>query len=216
MPRLAFCVHRSKLLYHEQLLPPHSTWFCRPDHRFLYVAIPRAEKISGIDIIFPQGEKKRIFTRSLLLLVAWSIITSILSITGFLSDFNTLPPRLFFVLLVPLITLIVLMNVKATGEILQHAPPHVIIRLQVFRVFVELLLWALFAQNLLPVQMTFEGRNFDILVGLTAPVIALAVSASENLERRGCRLESCWACHFTEHRNNCYSLNADTLSCLHE
>jgi hypothetical protein len=39
-------------------------------------------------------------------------------------------------------------------------------------VFVEILLWALFTQNLLPEQMTFEGRNFDILVGLTAPLIA--------------------------------------------
>lgn len=41
-------------------------------------------------------------------------------------------------------------------------------QLQVFRVFVEVLLWLLFVQSLLPKQMTFEGRNWDILSGLTA------------------------------------------------
>jgi hypothetical protein len=39
-------------------------------------------------------------------------------------------------------------------------------------VFVEILIWMLFIQNLLPVQMTFEGRNFDILAGLTAPIMS--------------------------------------------
>ncbi len=29
----------------------------------------------------------------------------------------------------------------------------------------------IFMADVIPVQMTFEGRNFDILVGLTAPII---------------------------------------------
>jgi hypothetical protein len=36
----------------------------------------------------------------------------------------------------------------------------------------ELILWALFLAYVIPVQMTFEGLNFDVLVGLTAPVVA--------------------------------------------
>jgi hypothetical protein len=36
---------------------------------------------------------------------------------------------------------------------------------------VEVLLWILFIDGLLPEQMSFEGRNFDILAGLTAPII---------------------------------------------
>jgi hypothetical protein len=36
----------------------------------------------------------------------------------------------------------------------------------------QIILWMVFLDNIIPVQMTFEGRNFDILVGLTAPVIA--------------------------------------------
>jgi hypothetical protein len=36
----------------------------------------------------------------------------------------------------------------------------------------ELILWQLFVAGSLPVIMTFEGRNVDILVGLTAPLVA--------------------------------------------
>jgi len=42
----------------------------------------------------------------------------------------------------------------------------------VFRVPMELILWRLAAAKVIPVVMTFEGRNFDILVGLTAPLVA--------------------------------------------
>jgi hypothetical protein len=43
---------------------------------------------------------------------------------------------------------------------------------QSFRVIVELVLWALALQHRAPLLLTFEGRNADILVGLTAPVVA--------------------------------------------
>ena len=43
--------------------------------------------------------------------------------------------------------------------------------LQAFRIFVELILWRGYRLGVLPVQMTFEGRNFDILVGLSAPLM---------------------------------------------
>jgi hypothetical protein len=121
---------------------------------------------------FNDGQKHKIYNRSFIALIVWTAFVSILSLTGVLSDFNAFPPRVLLVLIIPLITIIVILNLKGTVEILRQIPPHQLIRLQVFRAFVEILLWGLFAQNLLPVQMTFEGRNFDILAGLTAPLIA--------------------------------------------
>ncbi len=121
---------------------------------------------------FSEDQRKKIYNRSFIILLAWTAFISILSLTGVLSDFNAFPPRVLFVLPIPLITIIIIINLKGTSEILRHTPPHQLIRLQVFRFFVEILLWGLFVQNLLPVQMTFEGRNFDILAGLTAPVVA--------------------------------------------
>ena len=101
----------------------------------------------------------------------WIVIISGLALSGFLSDFSTVPPRIFIVLIIPLIVIISLLFTKKLGEILQNIPPDRIIYLQSFRVVVEILLWMLFVEELLPVQMTFEGRNFDILVGATAPLV---------------------------------------------
>jgi hypothetical protein len=44
--------------------------------------------------------------------------------------------------------------------------------LHLVRIPVEIVLFWLFLQKQVPQLMTFEGRNFDILSGLTAPAIA--------------------------------------------
>ncbi|MEX2234228.1 MAG: hypothetical protein WD824_18835, partial [Cyclobacteriaceae bacterium] len=82
--------------------------------------------------------------------------------------FNLMP-----VLAIPLIICVLFVASKGVGEILIHIPPENLIRLQGFRFFVEVLLWMLFIGDLLPVQLTFEGRNFDILAGISAPFIAI-------------------------------------------
>jgi hypothetical protein len=77
------------------------------------------------------------------------------------------------VLGVPMIVILVFTFSKTGKEILLHVPPENIIRLQAFRFFVELLLLALFLEDQAPIQMTFDGRNFDVLSGITAPIVAL-------------------------------------------
>jgi hypothetical protein len=67
---------------------------------------------------------------------------------------------------------VIIISRRSVGEIVANIPPHRLIRLQSFRFFVEILLWLLFVSKLLPVQMTFEGRNLDILAGISAPLVA--------------------------------------------
>lgn len=115
----------------------------------------------------------KIFRNVIIGLLLWAVVLSGLSLAGFFADFSAVPPRFVIIILVPLITLVwVLLISKTTKQLLTHIPPQAIINLQVFRVFVEILLWMLFIQNLLPIQMTFEGRNFDIIAGITAPLVA--------------------------------------------
>jgi hypothetical protein len=52
----------------------------------------------------------------------------------------------------------------------------VLVGVQVVRVVIEILLWQLHGLGLVPVQMTFEGRNFDVLIGAAAPVVAALVA----------------------------------------
>jgi hypothetical protein len=119
-----------------------------------------------------EARRKSIFNKVLYAIIGWMSLISALSLTGFLNNFSTFPPRIIIVLIVPLIVMITVTFSSATREILAHIPAKNIVRLQVFRVFVEILLWMLVVQNLLPVQMSFEGRNFDVISGLTAPFAA--------------------------------------------
>lgn len=102
----------------------------------------------------------------------WMIFISILSFQGFFQDFSSTPPKIFIVLIVPLAITIFFLTSSKTNRLLLSIPEEKLIYIQSFRVVVEILLWMLLLNNLLPVQMSFEGRNFDILAGLTAPVIA--------------------------------------------
>jgi hypothetical protein len=120
-----------------------------------------------------EKRKENLFLRTRYVLIGWAVLISVLSISGFFSNFSSFPPRFVIVLMIPLITLIIISFFsRTTAEILKHVPTKYILRLQVFRVFVELLLWILFLQNLIPIQMTFEGRNFDVLAGITGPIAA--------------------------------------------
>lgn len=118
-----------------------------------------------------NDRQHRVFRNFWLGIVIWTLFISLVSATGFFQYFSSFPPRIMIVLLLPLVTWIAITFSGTMRDLLPYVSTRAITRLQFFRVFVEILLWMLFIQQLLPVQMTFEGRNFDILAGATAPVI---------------------------------------------
>ena len=102
----------------------------------------------------------------------WLAGISIAAVQGFFANFNTVPPRMFIVLVIPIIGLIFLWRNRKFIQLLENIPLSWPIWIQSFRVVVEIFLWQLFVIHLLPEQMTFEGSNWDILVGITAPFFA--------------------------------------------
>jgi hypothetical protein len=136
----------------------------------------REFKIALNKSAFDHQQKKKIFSRLLLGLVLWAALVSVWSMSGRMADFSMFPFNVLPVLIIPLITVLIITFSKTFREILIHVPAQNLVRLQSFRFFVEILLWALFLQNQLPVQMTFEGRNFDVLSGLSAPIVAYLIS----------------------------------------
>ena len=105
-------------------------------------------------------------------LVGWLAFTGILAGAGVFADFSRMPPPLLIAIVLPLLTLVALCRSAAVGRLLDDAPPAWLVHPQAFRIVMELILWQLFVAGALPVIMTFEGRNVDIVVGLTAPLIA--------------------------------------------
>ncbi len=54
----------------------------------------------------------------------------------------------------------------------------------VVRIFVELVLYGLFLDRMVPEIMTFAGRNFDILAGLTAPIVFYLYFVKKKMARK--------------------------------
>ncbi len=119
-----------------------------------------------------DNKKKKISHRIIIGLVVWAIVITIASSSGFSGKFELFPINIIPFIIVPLITVLILLFHKDTNSIIPHINLIVLTQLQVFRVFVEIVLWLLFIQNRLPEQMTFEGQNFDIIAGITSLLAA--------------------------------------------
>jgi hypothetical protein len=127
---------------------------------------------------YPAGRRNQVVTRTALGLATWLAFTAGIALTGLAGDFSSFPPPMMpLVLLPPLVAALVLTFSGRFGAVLRHVPVAWLLYLQSFRVAVEVLLWALHGQGLLPVQMTFEGLNFDVLTGITAPLAAYLLTA---------------------------------------
>ncbi len=111
--------------------------------------------------------------RIMIFLVIWLILQGILSIQDIYS-FNTdsLPPKIIlFGILPPIATIILLFLTKKGREFIDGLSLARLTYIHIIRIPVEITLYLLYLESTVPELMTFEGRNFDILVGLTAPIV---------------------------------------------
>jgi hypothetical protein len=119
------------------------------------------------------ARKQTVIHRFRLVFIGWAAILLLVASTGFFSDFSTFPPRIMIVLIVPLVTIILFTRSHLASELLPNIPAKSLLHLQSFRIPVEILIWGAFVIGELPVQMTFEGRNLDMLSGVAGPIVAL-------------------------------------------
>jgi hypothetical protein len=129
---------------------------------------------SGIEkTSWTQLSKRRVFNLTAGTILIWLLFVSAWSASGMMARFENFPFNFAPIVVIPVVVILMLVLFsKGLAQVLEQIPAHQIIVMQNFRVFVEVLLWLLFIQQMLPEPMTFEGRNFDILAGLTAPIIA--------------------------------------------
>jgi hypothetical protein len=119
-------------------------------------------------------------------IAAWLALTIGLAASGAVADFSTLPPRFLFLFVPPLAALVALGRSRALVSLLAAAPPTWAVYAQSFRIVVEVVLWLLVASQAAPEIMSFhgQGRNFDILVGLTAAVVGWACLSARRWPRQ--------------------------------
>ncbi len=109
--------------------------------------------------------------KTLYLLIGWLVVQTVPALTGFYTVTYTLPPR-FLLLVIPPLVVITMLFVTAKGRMFTNGlSMQTLILLHVVRIPVELVLHQLYLHKTIPQLMTFEGRNLDILSGLTAPLV---------------------------------------------
>lgn len=116
--------------------------------------------------------QKSILRKYYMGITAWFVFISTLAALGVFVDFTAIPPKLPFALVLPIFILIFILRSKNLDSILSQIPPQWFLNIQFFRFFVEILLWFLFLDHVLPERMTFEGYNWDIIAGVTGPLFA--------------------------------------------
>lgn len=114
----------------------------------------------------------------------WLILQAILSLGGFYLVTDVVPPRLMLTGFFPALSLILLYFIFARKSFIEPLPLKILTLLHIIRVPVEIVLYWLSEAKLVPELMTFEGRNFDILSGLTAPLIYWLAFRNGKINRR--------------------------------
>jgi hypothetical protein len=107
-------------------------------------------------------------------LVCWLAIQTIFTIQNiYNTNTNTLPPKILLLGVMPAILLLVILFTTKKGRLfVDSLPLEKLTYLHVIRIPVEMVLYWLFLSKAIPELMTFEGRNFDIVAGITAPIVA--------------------------------------------
>jgi hypothetical protein len=128
-----------------------------------------------------QSRAEPVRRRSLLILLAltgWLLIQAILTWSGIYVPTATPElPRIVFFGILPTVLLIVFLFATAAGRrFVDSLPLTGLTYLNVVRIPVELVLFWLFVHKTVPELMTFEGRNFDIISGITAPFVAYGLA----------------------------------------
>ena len=121
--------------------------------------------------LFALGRAVRGSAVFLAVVIGWMAVQSGIALRGFYLVTTAVPPHLALAVVPPLIGIAVLFATGAGRRFVDGMELKWTILLHTVRVLVEMNLYWLFLYKQVPVLMTFEGGNLDILSGLSAPAI---------------------------------------------
>ena len=110
------------------------------------------------------------------------VVPAVLAGAGRLDRYDPLPaPALVLVLAVTIVTVLTMFS--RLGSQLAALPLAALVGFQAFRIPVELLLHRLAVEGVIPVEMSYSGRNFDIVSGLTGGALGLWIASGRSVPR---------------------------------
>jgi len=110
-------------------------------------------------------------TKLTFLIVIWSLAQSFLAYFGFYKKTELITPR-FLIVLIPVFASIGYgLTKRPLNWIINNRNTKLSTFLHTIRFPIEIVLLFLYLNKMMPELMTFEGRNFDILAGISAPIM---------------------------------------------
>jgi hypothetical protein len=119
---------------------------------------------------------------------AWMVLTWAAAMSGILQQWDLRPPPFLFVIFGTILISLILAFGGVGTRIAQYTPLWAIVAVQSFRLPLELAMHALSERGIMPIQMSYSGRNFDIVTGATAILVAILVKTGYG----GRRLVTLW------------------------
>ena len=118
-------------------------------------------------------------------ILVWMAIVGLLGYSGFYRVNNTIPPRFIFLLGPGLLFVMLIFASKKGKKFANQLELKWLTLLHTIRIPVEIVLFYVFLEDFIPVEMTFEGYNYDIISGLSAPIIYYLFFVKKRIGKRG-------------------------------
>lgn len=101
----------------------------------------------------------------------WLMVQMVLAQRGFYNNTTEMPPRFVLLLMPPVLVTIAAFTIPYLKRGVQKIELKHLVWIHIVRIPVEIALHQLYLAGWVPKIMTFEGTNFDIISGITAPFI---------------------------------------------
>jgi hypothetical protein len=125
---------------------------------------------------YPRRHTNRLQIGLALGAVAWLALSLWVSAAGVLRQFEWTPPPMLL-LMAAVFGLAGWIAFSWVGDlVVRHTSWVALVGLQGFRLPLEMLMHRAYVEGIMPGQMSYSGRNFDIITGLTAIVLAIALA----------------------------------------
>ncbi|MEP1032018.1 hypothetical protein [Ekhidna sp.] len=141
---------------------------------FLYYAISAAT----------PGKKSITPSLVITLIVGWIFFICVQTFNGYFTNLSGFP-RLPLMVCFTLAAIAILFVWPRTRAILMEMPITTLHYIHIVRVPVEMVLWWLAVSRAIPMDMTFEGSNLDIISGISAPFAAVFMVGAQSKSRIG-------------------------------
>jgi hypothetical protein len=121
---------------------------------------------------------------TLAIILTWILLQGLLGLTGFYQNPGRFPPSISLLIFPPVLFIIILFATAGGKRFIDQLKPGMLTRIHVVRIPVEIVLYLLYLDHQVPQIMTFAGGNYDIISGLTAPVIYYYGFVKKSLGRK--------------------------------